>query len=584
MFSYRGVCLLVIPFVRHALCSEVVWPDQSCMNEALPKCSELDEMAHSLLQSRSLRQSLKTSHMGQDSDQALSSVFPQVPHLAEQPNAHSLLPSLEDLPHSTAEKHLEHSIAWAATFRDSAAPVENATLPEFHLPDAIETLMQTPEALLAANRSTIQNASGDVFADTRAARSYESKLQRLGTIGIMNLAVSGPAQHSGEMVGKIHSSATSQEIRDAAWLNVSTNESQNASLGASVNAGTNQSLNASLRTEGFKDRDVVEALAMQLGIEISCLLDTDCAPNALCIKHACRKRDVVLQTEDNDHPEVRAVDNATTKHTSSHTLFTRGHVLSDAFSADWSWTSVLVFLPCVLIGSPLIWAWWQLEVIKHEGSNTDEIWTAHDDDLREIDILEIGASGVALLRRHSDRQFGILLSFVGIMLQIVFLYFIAVYSIQGAGKLGERKTPLPLMFCSLFCNSMTCCASFITGMKTWDTSAPLGYEVLHRALVLLDSFIIPSIAVVVGSMYLCTSRTISALVFSATSMAFVCRINMQIAGLMSWSLSAHGGRAFQPAKVCIKDSVNTMQYAYYSLIGSALIALAMMPVAIVDYF
>jgi len=334
---------------------------------------------------------------------------------------------------------------------------------------------------------------------------------------------------------------------------------------------------------GFQARGLVEALAMQLGVEISCVLDTDCAPNAVCIKHSCRKREVVLQIEDNDHLKMRAVGNATPMKTSSHSSFAMRYPLADT-SADWSWTSVMVMLPCMLIGGPLIWAWWQLDIIKQEGTNTDEIWTAHDENLREIDIWAVGASGVALLRRHSDRQFGILLSFVGIMLQIVFLYFIAVCTIQRVGLLGARKTPLPLMFCSLFCNSMTCCASFITGMKAWDTSAPSGYEKLHHALVMLDSFIIPSIAVAVGNMYLCASKNISSLVFSATSMAFVCGINMQIAGLMSWSLSAHGGRAFQPGRVCIKDSVNTMQYAYYSLVGSAFVALAMTPVATLDIF
>lgn len=447
MLRDTRVCLLVIFFVRHALCSEVVWPDQRCMNEAVPKCS--DELVrvkpHALLQSQSLRQSLK---------------IVQMPHLPEQSNAHSALPLVADLPHSTAEKHLEYGIALAPTVGASASPVDTELPTELHLPNAMEALMQTPEGLAAANRSSMQSAPGDVFVDTWAPRS--------------------------------------------------------------------------------------------------------------------------------EHAEVSAVDNGTTEQTSSHTLFTKVHARPDALSADWSWTSVMVILPCLLIGCPLIWAWWQLpEVIKDEGGINDEIWTAHDENLREIDISSVGASGVALLRRHSDRQFGILLSFVGIMLQIVFLYFIAVYSIQGAGKsalVEESKTPPPLMFSSLFCNSMTCFASFITGMKTWDTSAPPGYEVLHRALVMLDSFIIPSIAVVVGSMYLCTSRTISALVFNATSMAFVCQINMQIAGLMGWSLSAHGGRAFQPGRVCIKDSVNTMQYAYYSLIGSALIALALIPVAIADYF
>jgi hypothetical protein len=256
------------------------------------------------------------------------------------------------------------------------------------------------------------------------------------------------------------------------------------------------------------------------------------------------------------------------------------HDLS-GFVFDFTWTSMLVFLPCVLLGVVFLWAWLQLDEIK-----VDEVWTAQDENLREVDISLIGASGVALLRKPSDRQFGISLSFAGIMLQIVFLYFIAVSSVrlQGVSKTiasYDQAAPGPLLFCSMFFNSMTCCANFASGVKAWETSAPVGYENIHHALVFLDSFLIPSVAIVIGSIYLWSSTTISGLVFNATAMAFVCRINMQIAGLMSWSLSAHGGRAFQPARVCIKDSVNTVQYAYYSLIGSALVAMAMMPVAII---
>jgi hypothetical protein len=240
--------------------------------------------------------------------------------------------------------------------------------------------------------------------------------------------------------------------------------------------------------------------------------------------------------------------------------------------------NVMVIIPCLVIGLPLVWHWCQLDNLD----DVDEIWTAHDADLRETDISYVGASGVALLRRHSDRKFGVLLSIVGIMLQIVFLYYIAVYSIRRAWQPVVHESPLALVFCSMFCNSMTCCSSFITGIKAWDTKAPKGYENLHHALVGLDSFSIPTISVVVGNIYLCTSKDVAGLVFSATAMAFVCRINMQISGLMSWSLSGHGGRAFQPANVCIKDSVNTMRYAYYSLICATVVTLLMLPLAIHD--
>lgn len=316
---------------------------------------------------------------------------------------------------------------------------------------------------------------------------------------------------------------------------------------------------------------VVTSGGLGNGELVVCISGNDCATGLVCSNHSCRSRDSMLSNAENERLN---------RQSSSHKLHTIRQALSRVLSVKLSLTSKLVMIPCVLIGGPLIWAWYKLDEIEHK----DEIWTAQDADLREIDISGVGASGVALLRRHSDRKFGISLSIVGIMLQIVFLYYIAVFSFQHAWQPAEHKSPLPLIFCSMFCNSMACCASFIQGLKAWGTSAPIGFESIHRALVMLDSFIIPAISIMVSSIYLCTSESISSLVFSATAMVFVCCINMQIAGLMSWSLSGHGGRAFQPARVCIKDSVNTMQYAYYSLIGSALIALAMIPVAIAGYF
>lgn len=246
--------------------------------------------------------------------------------------------------------------------------------------------------------------------------------------------------------------------------------------------------------------------------------------------------------------------------------------------------NTLVLVPCLILAGPLTWIWWQLDKMgAHSGT---EIWTATDADMREVDISTVGASGVALLRRRTDREFAILFSYVGIFLQTIFLYFIALYSRSKAlaptppvapkavGLVGSQA-PLWLIFCSLFCNSMTGFASIIQGLKAWNTDAPPGYHTVHRTLVMLDSFIIPSASIIVGSVYLCTSGNIAQLIFSATSMAFVCQINQQIAGLMSWSLSGHRGFAFQPGYVCIKDSVNSMRYASYSIVASAFVAVVM---------
>lgn len=251
---------------------------------------------------------------------------------------------------------------------------------------------------------------------------------------------------------------------------------------------------------------------------------------------------------------------------------------------DASWRNNLVIIPCLIVGSPLIYIWYKLE---HElnGPNSgrkDEIFTAVDADLREVEIARVGASGVCLLRRMCDRHTGIMFAFTGIMLQTIFLYFIAVGCITRieheafAGTSGD-PTPVALIFCSLFCNTLTCCASLILGVKCWATKPPEGYQDLHNALVLLDSFIIPSVCTVVGALYLCTSNGISSLVFSSTSMAFICSINAQIAGLMSWSLSGHGGRAFQPANVSIKDAENSTLYAHYSFVASFIVAFVTLP-------
>lgn len=248
---------------------------------------------------------------------------------------------------------------------------------------------------------------------------------------------------------------------------------------------------------------------------------------------------------------------------------------------DTSWGNNLVILPCLVVGGPLFWIWYHLEDVR----KSDEIFTATDADLREIEISRVGASGVALLRRQCDRHTGIMFAFAGIMLQTVFLYYMAVASCRKIYEevtqdVSPSPTPVPLLFCSLFCNTLVCCASLILGMKCLTTTAPQGYEELHRVLVYLDSFVIPLVSAAVGALLLCSSRGIASLVFNSTAMAFVCSINMQIAGLMSWSLSGHGGRAFQPANVSIKDSENSTQYAHYSFIASAVVASVTVPVGI----
>lgn len=239
--------------------------------------------------------------------------------------------------------------------------------------------------------------------------------------------------------------------------------------------------------------------------------------------------------------------------------------------------NTLILIPCLGVGGPLFWIWYHLEP-----DGKDVIFMAMDADLREVDISRVGASGVALLRRQCDRHEGIRFALTGIMLQTIFLYFIAVSCILRVNEqstLGSTSKPTPviLLFCSLFCNTMVCCSSVILGMKCLETNAPEGYQQLHKILVLLDSFVIPGMCTIVGGWYLCTSNGISSLVFDATAMGFIISINKQIAGLMSWSLSGHGGRAFQPAAVSIKDSQNSTQHAQYSFIASVVVATVMFP-------
>jgi hypothetical protein len=290
-----------------------------------------------------------------------------------------------------------------------------------------------------------------------------------------------------------------------------------------------------------------------------------------------------LQVEDvakSDVAEIEAVVSDVVAVASKEAKGARVRRLKKEF--DSSWSNNLVIIPVLIVGSPLFYIWYKLEPV----GKVDEIFTAIDSDLREVEIRAVGASGVALLRRQCDRHTGIMFAFTGIMLQTMFLYFIAVFCCQRIYHEAVREdtgspTPIALLWCSVFCNTMTCSSSLILGLKCLATPAPDGYQKLHRALVIMDSFVIPSVSAVVGALYLCTSAGISSLVFSSTSMAFICSINMQIAGLMSWSLSGHGGRAFQPANVSIKDSENSTQYAHYSFIASAVAALAVLPIGFV---
>merc|ERR1719272_620760 len=66
---------------------------------------------------------------------------------------------------------------------------------------------------------------------------------------------------------------------------------------------------------------------------------------------------------------------------------------------DTSWQNNLVIIPCLIIGIPLYRLWSTLEV----SGKKDDIFTARDADLREVEISKLGASGVSLLRRQSDR-------------------------------------------------------------------------------------------------------------------------------------------------------------------------------------
>jgi len=285
-----------------------------------------------------------------------------------------------------------------------------------------------------------------------------------------------------------------------------------------------------------------------------CLWDVDCGHNSICRNNACLL--VGLETDTG----LR-----------SSNVFHFKRLFASAT------LNTMVIVPMIVVAIPLGWAWWQLLSFAH----SDEVWTAQDADLREVDISQIGASGVVLLRTPSDRKLAILLSFAGIMLQTMFLYFMSLYSWMNVG--GTKVThdaPCVLLFGSIFMNTVSCCASMITGMKAWHTTAPKGYETIHCILVGLDSFVIPSVSVLVGSVFLCTSSNIASLVLSSTAMAFVCSINSRLAALISWSLSAHGGRIYQPAKLGIKDAVNSMQYTYMSLAFAALFSIIMVPVGI----
>jgi len=145
---------------------------------------------------------------------------------------------------------------------------------------------------------------------------------------------------------------------------------------------------------------------------------------------------------------------------------------------------------------------WELSKLVNE---KDGIWTAEDADLRAVEITSLGMSGVALLRRASDRRFAVKLSYVSFMLQVAFLYFIVIYDVASLTESLSVifvKTPA-LLFCSLFINTMSCCASMIMGAKAIHTPAPDGYATIHKILVALNSFILPFCCICTGTAGAC---------------------------------------------------------------------------------
>lgn len=301
-----------------------------------------------------------------------------------------------------------------------------------------------------------------------------------------------------------------------------------------------------------------------------CLWDSDCGSGATCQGRLCHHNSglvsrVLAESRGEGRLEVY-VGNSTED--SLKTLVQFEHAQFSYF------LNMGVLIPWGLLAIPLVMISFRLVEIENE---KDKIYTAEDENLRHAEIGNIGISGVALLRRPSDRRWAIRCAFVSLLLQVAFLYFIVVYdfaylSTDRQALVVFIRTPV-LLFCSILVNALSCCSFMISGSKLWHTGAPEGYEDIHRILVALDSFVIPSVCIVVGTLYLCTANGIMSLVFSSTALQFVARFNARFAGLLSWSLSVHGGRAFRPTEVLIKDDVDSMGYAQRSLIFSFIWAL-----------
>lgn len=241
---------------------------------------------------------------------------------------------------------------------------------------------------------------------------------------------------------------------------------------------------------------------------------------------------------------------------------------------EFKWFLNLCLLaPWALLTIPLAWIWLELRKLSNE---KDNVWTAEDENLRTVEIAVLGISAVALLRRPSDRRWAIRCGFVAFFMQVAFIYFILLFDFASLSgnhfKAIFAKTPL-LVFCALVINTLTSCTVMISGAKALRTTAPEGYEKIHRILVILDKFIMPAVCIIAGTLFLCTSTGINSLIFRSTSMSFVLNFNERFASLLSWSLSAHGGRAFRPTEVQIKDDVDSMTYAWRSLVFSFATAL-----------
>jgi hypothetical protein len=238
--------------------------------------------------------------------------------------------------------------------------------------------------------------------------------------------------------------------------------------------------------------------------------------------------------------------------------------------------NILLLVPWALLSIPVAWIWFELRKLADE---KDMIWTAEDENLRTVEISQLGISAVALLRRPSDRRWAIRMGFISFFMQVAFIYFIVLFDIASLSgnhfKAIFAKTPL-LVFCALVINTLSACTVMISGAKALRTTAPEGYGKIHRMLVVMDKFVMPSVCMIAGTLFLCTSTGINSLIFRSTSMGFVLNFNERFASLLSWSLSAHGGRAFRPTEVQIKDDVDSMSYAWRSLVFSFATALVLM--------